>query len=105
MGRIVVVAYKPKPGKEGELEALIVTHLPILRAEGLVSDRESIIMRSQDGTIIEVFEWKSKEAIESAHANLKIQEMWQAFSAVCEYVPASQVAEFTAIFSEFTPLN
>ena len=105
MGRIVVVGYKPKPGRESELEALLATHLPILKAEGLVSDRESIIMRSEDGTIIEVFEWKSKAAIESAHANLKVQEMWQAFSSVCEYVPVSQVAEISTIFSEFTPLN
>jgi len=41
MGRIVLVGYKPKPGKESELEALMKTHLPILREEGLVTDRES----------------------------------------------------------------
>jgi quinol monooxygenase YgiN len=105
MGRIVVVGYKPKPGKESELEALMKIHLPILREEGLASDRDSIIMRSEDGTIIEVFEWKSKEAIESAHTNLRVQEAWQAFSSVCDYVPVSQVPEISSIFSEFTPLN
>ena len=51
MGRIVVVAYKPKLGKESELEALLKGHHPILREEGLASDRDSIIMRSEDGTI------------------------------------------------------
>ena len=91
MGRMVVVGYKPKQGKEIELEALMKTHLPTLQAEGLVSARESIIMRSEDGTIIEIFEWKSKEAIVSAHSNLKVQEMWQAYSTVCDYVPVSQI--------------
>lgn len=105
MGRIVVVGYKPKEGKESELEELMKTHLPILRSEGLVSDRESIIMRSEDGTIIEVFEWASKEALESAHNNAKVQELWQAYSLICDYVPVSQVAEFSSMFSEFTPLN
>jgi len=105
MGRIVIVGYKPKEGKEAELEELMKTHLPILRAEGLVSDRESIIMRSEDGTVIEVFEWASKEALETAHTNAKVQEMWQAYSSVCDYVPVSQVAETSSMFSEFTPLN
>ncbi|NOQ42483.1 MAG: hypothetical protein GQ563_08295 [Desulfuromusa sp.] len=105
MGRIVLVAYKPKPGKESELEALMKTHLSILREEGLVTDRESIVMHSEDGTIIEIFEWKSKEAIESAHTNLKVQEMWQAYSSVCDYIPLSEVPEISSIFSEFTPLK
>ena len=82
MGRIVIVGYKPKPGKASELEALMKTHLPVLKEEGLVTDRDSIIMRAEDGTIIEVFEWKSEEAIKAAHGNLKVQEMWQAYSSV-----------------------
>ena len=105
MGRIAVVGYKPKPGKADELEALMATHLPILMEEGLVSARDSIIMRSEDGTIIEVFEWKSIEAIKSAHSNLRVQELWQAYSSVCDYIPVSQVPEISSIFSEFTPLN
>ncbi len=105
MGRIVVVGYKPKPGKDSDLEALMATHIPILREEGLLTDRESIIMRSEDGTIIEVFEWKSKEAIESAHSNPMVQEMWHEFSSVCDYVPVAQVTELSSIFSEFAPLN
>ncbi|MBL4836151.1 MAG: hypothetical protein JKY34_01125 [Kordiimonadaceae bacterium] len=105
MGRIVIVGYKPKEGKESELDALMKTHLPILRAEGLASDRDSIIMRSEDGIIIEVFEWASKDCIAAAHTNAKVQEMWQAYSAVCDYVPVSDVAEISALFSEFTPLN
>lgn len=104
-GRIVVVGYKPKDGKQAELEALVKSHLPTLRAEGLVSNREAISMRSEDGTIIEVFEWASKEAIENAHSNVKVHEMWVSFSKVCDYIPVSQVSEISSIFSEFTPLG
>ncbi|WP_196161556.1 putative quinol monooxygenase [Reinekea sp. G2M2-21] len=104
-GRIVIAGYKPKPGKEAELKALMNTHLPRLRAEGLVTDRESIIMQASDGTILEVFEWASNEAIESAHHNPEVQKMWQEYAAVCEYVPIADVAESTQLFSNFTPLN
>ena len=105
MGRIVVVGYKPKPGKESELEALMETHRPVLKVEGLVTDRETVIMQSEDGTIIEIFEWKSKAAIESAHTNPRVQKMWQAYFSVCDFVPVSQVPEISSLFSEFTPLN
>src|ERR1700743_550100 len=56
MGKTVIVAYKPKPGKADELKALMKTHLPRLKAEGLVRDKESYIMEAADGTIVEVFE-------------------------------------------------
>ncbi|MFI5158631.1 MAG: hypothetical protein ACHQF4_07175, partial [Sphingobacteriales bacterium] len=60
MGRIVIACYKPKPGKGEALKALMKTHLPRLKKEGLVTDRESIMMEATDGTIIEVFEWLSE---------------------------------------------
>ena len=105
MGRIVMAAFKAKPGKQDALEALMQNHLSRLRAERLVTDRESIIMRASDGTVIEVFEWVSKEAIESAHTNPVVLAMWKEYDAVCDYVPIAQTEEATHLFSEFTPLN
>ena len=104
-GRIVIAAYKPKPGQQEQLEKLIASHLAILRNEDLVTDRQSIIMKADDGTILEVFEWKSKQAIESAHENPAVLKMWQDYAEVCDYIPAGQVAEISQLFSEFTPLN
>jgi hypothetical protein len=51
MGSISVACYKPKPGCESALLELVRGHLPPLRAEGLVTDRASIVMRAADGTI------------------------------------------------------
>ena len=105
MGRIVIVGYKPKPGKNEALKALMKTHLPRLKQEGLVTDRESIIMEAADGTIIEVFEWISKEAIQNAHTNPEVLKMWAEYAEVCDYVPVGHVAEIGNLFSEFGPLN
>ena len=105
MGRIVIAAYRPKPGKAAELEALMPTHLPTLRAQGLATERESIVMRAADGTIIEVFEWVSTEAIQSAHENQAVLAMWGAYAEVCDFVPVGSVAEAGALFSEFTPAD
>ena len=48
-GVIVIVAYRPKPEKETELLKLVRNRVPTLRKEGLVTDREPIIMRARTG--------------------------------------------------------
>jgi len=99
--RIVIVGYRPFEGKEKQLEELMETHVSILREEGLASEREAIVMRAKDGTVIEVFSWKSKEALEKAHSNPIVQKMWQQYAEVCEYIPVGELDEMTRIFSEF----
>lgn len=101
MERIVIVAYKPHLGKEAELRSLMETHWSILNKQGLVSDRKPITCQSADGSFIEVFGWKSKEAIEQAHGNSEVQAMWGKFAEVCEYIPIGNVAESSNLFSEF----
>lgn len=105
MERIVIVVYKPFPGKEFELKKLIKNHWNILHKEGLVTNRKSIICKSNEGTIIEVFGWKSKEAIEQSHSNEVVQKMWDEFSKVCDYIPISEVKESLNLFSEFEPVE
>jgi hypothetical protein len=55
-GRIVIVAYKPFAGKEKKLDALMKMHVEILRQEGLVTERDPVMMRAADGMVLEVFE-------------------------------------------------
>jgi hypothetical protein len=101
MGSISVACYKPRPGCEQSLLALVRDHLPPLRAEGLVTDRQSIVMRTADGTIVEVFEWVSKEAIAGAHTNPAVLSLWKRFEAVCSFETPSNIAEFQNMFAHF----
>ncbi len=101
--RIVIVAYKPKVGKEQALHQLMREHLSILKSQGLVTDRASILMEAKDGTIIEVFEWKSQAAIEQAHTNPEVLKLWASYAEVCDYVPVAQVEEAANLFSSFKP--
>jgi quinol monooxygenase YgiN len=104
MGRIVIACYRPKPGKQEDLRRLTADHVPTLRSLGLVTDRAAVAMEAEDGTIVEVFEWASRDAIEAAHGNPTVQAMWQAYDAVCDYVPIGAVPEAARLFSEFTPI-
>jgi hypothetical protein len=105
MGRTSIVGYKPKPGKEAALKELMKTHLPRLKQEGLVRDKESYIMEAGNGTIVEVFEWLSDEAIQRAHTNPAVQQMWGEYAEVCDYIPVGNLAEAGNLFSGFTSLD
>ena len=104
MGSISIACYKPRAGCEEALLALVRNHLPPLRTEGLVTERPSIVMRTVDGTIIEVFEWVSQEAIAGAHQNPVVLDLWKRFEAVCSYEIPSSLPEFQRMFSHFEPL-
>ena len=105
MGRIVIVVYRPKQGKELELLKLVGEHVSILRAEGLVTDRKPIIMRAEDRCVVEVFEWKSAEAIKLAHANDSVGKLWARFTELCDYEAPTNVKEFQTLFSEFESID
>jgi hypothetical protein len=105
MSVMVIVAYRPRPGKEALLLQLTKEHVPILRGQGLATDRPACAMRAADGTIIEVFEWKSKAAIESAHANPAVSKLWERYNEACEYVPLNTVKESSDMFAGFEPID
>src|SRR6266436_6961297 len=101
---IVIVAYRPKPGRESDTLELVRNRVPTLRKEGLVTDRTPIIMRARDGTIVEVSEWKSAEAIDAAHRNPNVLATWKKFFAACECVPLKTLIEAEEMFPGFEPV-
>jgi hypothetical protein len=101
MGIVVIVCYRPRAGGEQGLMAAIKDHLSVLRAEGLVTEREPYVGKSTDGTYVEVFEWKSQKAIEAAHDNAAVMKLWERFSACCEYEMIGNVPEAKQLFSPF----
>ena len=101
MGRCVIVAYTPKPGRDQQLLAVVKKHVDVLQAQSLVTDKPPYVMRAQDGTILEVFEWRSADAIEKAHANPAVLALWGEFEAACDYTPLSKLKEASDMFAEF----
>ena len=84
---------------------LVRSRIPTLRNEGLVTDRVPVIMRAKDNTIVEVSEWKSREAIEEAHQNPRVLAMWDKFFAICDCVPLKTVPEAETMFAGFEPIE
>lgn len=105
MGAMVIVAYRPKAGKDSALLDLVRRHHSRLKEQGLVTDRPAYAMRAKDGTIVEVFEWKSPKAVEEAHNNPAVQTMWKEFGEACDYVPLSQLEETKGLFAGFAAID
>jgi hypothetical protein len=105
MGRITIAVYRPKKGSETALARLVRDHMALLSKENLITAREPVVMKAADGTIIEIFEWKSAEAIQAAHHNVAVGKLWSEFGEVCDYLPPVAVGEFHNMFAEFEAIN
>lgn len=105
MGIMVIACYRPNPGKDDDLLALVKTHLPVLRKESLVGDGLSLCGRAADGVIVEVFQWKSQDAMNAAHENARVLAMWDKFAEVCDYTVIADVAGAKDMFTPLTPIE
>lgn len=101
MAHTVIAVYRPHEGKGEALLELVKTHLPTLRAEGLATETPSVVLRASDGSLLEVFDWVSGEAVESAHTNEAVQAMWERFAAVCDFATLDSLPEAEKVFAHF----
>jgi len=101
MGRMVIALFRPKPDMTADLMACMRDHLPVLRAQGLATVRPSVVLRAADGTLLEIFEWVSQAAIDSAHSNPAVLALWERYAACCDYVTLDDLTEAKTMFPEF----
>ena len=102
MGRIVIAAYRPRPGRANELAELLADHAAMLCREGFATDRAPVLMHAADGTVVEVFEWRDRASIEAAHESQRVLGLWERIARVATYVPVADVPEAANLFSEFS---
>ena len=105
MGEYVIAIYRPKEGKEAELLGCVRSHLPVLRAEDLVTEREALVLRAPDGAIVEIFEWKSAEAVAAAHDNAAVRALWARFDACSTFGTLSTLPGAETPFPSFELIN
>jgi quinol monooxygenase YgiN len=105
-GKLLSIAcYKPKPGQEQALMKLVEKHLPKLRELEFATERQNYIARSQDGTILEIFEWTSMEAVDAAHQHPAVSDIWEKMSLVADFFPVNALSELKGPFADFKILN
>lgn len=103
--QIVFALYRPRDGKDAELQKLITAHIPTLRQLDLITDRKPMLMRSENGTYIEVFEWASPEAANLAHQHPEVAKVWENMAKVADLLPMQSLKEMGGLFPHFQPVN
>ena len=104
MGILVICSYKPRPGHEAEARRLMADHVPLLRKHDLVTGRAVMQGEGKDGSLVEIFEWDSREKSIGAPAIPEIGAHWKAMAAAMEFVPLATLSEAQREFAHFTPL-
>lgn len=103
-GNVVMATYRPKPGKDDALRAVIARHVPRLRELGLATSRPVALLQAGDGTYVEIFEWAPGGAA-AAHTNAAVMEIWNAFGAVADFVRLADIAESQRPFPHFRAIE
>ena len=102
---LAFATYKPKEGKQEQLLDLVKRHLPVLRELELATDKSNFIARSKDGSIIEVFEWTSMNAISAAHQHPAVSDIWEKMTLIADFAPMNTLPEANKPFPGFEILS
>lgn len=103
--KIVIALYRPKPGREAALLKTVAKHLPTLREANLVTKRPAILMKAADGTLLEVFEWRSEKHSGLAHEHPGVMAVWEAIGKDADLLPLSSLEEAGKLFPHFDPVE
>jgi hypothetical protein len=104
MPPIAIACYRPLPGLEERLLDLVRRHHPALQAAGFATARQAFVMRAEDGTIVEVFEWTSTAAKMQAHEDAAVREIWDEMEACATFPELSSLREAANARASFEPL-
>jgi hypothetical protein len=102
---VVFALYKPHEGKDEELRRIMTQHLPVLRRLELITDRPAVVVRSRNGTYIEIFEWRTAESAGLAHHHPDVAKVWEAMGAVCDFPLLESLEEGKERFPHFEPVS
>jgi hypothetical protein len=103
--QIAFALYRPREGKDGELRVLIALHIPTLRRLELITDRAPILVKTKNGTYIEVFEWRTTESAVAAHHHPEVAKVWEAMGKIADFPALESLDEAKMQFPNFDPIN
>ncbi len=84
---------------------ILKRHIPTLRKYELIDDGPAYMLQSEDGTIIETFEWKDQKAKEVAHEHPAIRMIWGEMEGICDFPSLSDLPESKTRFPNFKVLE
>jgi len=98
----VICVYRPKSKGDPLFREALEEHLDVLDQGGYLASRQHLVMESEkDGAILELLEWKSKEAAGHAHNDPNVQAVWGKLSESAELLALKDLSEAGETFPHF----
>jgi len=100
-----IIVYKPYKGREQELlPAVKASYVDLVKSDYVTRDAPKL-MKTTNGSIILIFDWKSEEMINRAQADPIIQNHWMKLAKLCEFEKSANLVEFQQPFSQFEAIE
>ena len=89
--------YRPKPGQEEALLALVKRHWPALRKAGLVTETPALVWKATDRHgknpfYVEIFSWKDEGSSGLAHQLPEVMAIWEPMGPMLVGGPSPELA-------------
>jgi len=101
---IVIAMYRPNEGKDAQLQELLRQHSPALRRLELITERPTMLMRSKNGTYLEILEWRSSDSSALAHKHPEVAKIWEAMGPIATFPALASLEEANGRFPHFEPV-
>lgn len=102
MTELAFSAYRPRAGKDDDLLELFRDELETLRRRGHVTERPAPVVRTPAGEYLVALEWATEHAVDDAHADPEVLEVWERKAQLAEYVAPRDLAGMDSPFARFS---
>ena len=89
---VFMALYRPHPGKAEELKEVLKVHIPTLRKEELITNRELLSCKQRMGRLSRSLSGVSTEAIEKAHQSAAVMAVWDKIGSLAELTSLSTLS-------------
>ena len=83
---LALAAYRPRPEREDDFLVFLHEELALLRRRGHVTERRAPVVRAPKGELLVVLEWSTDHAVDDAHADPDVLEVWDRKAELAEYI-------------------
>lgn len=99
--RVTLSAYRAKDGREEDVLRHLREEIAALRARGHITSRPAPICRTARGEFLVVSEWSTEHAVDDAHGDEVILEIWRRKEGLVEYLAPGELTGADMPFASF----
>ena len=83
---LALAAYRPRSEREDDFLVFLHEELALLRRRGHVTERRAPVVRAPKGELLVILEWSTDHAVDDAHADPDVLEVWDRKAELAEYI-------------------